>query len=100
MSLRRIRGPLLSELRQWGQGLRRCGWAGGYEEILFEALDRYDEALLGQRNFFWLEPEVRRHTLKCEAKQKAAADQKVRVTARRNRQKALTDFKAFENAEL
>lgn len=23
----------------------------GYEEILFEALDRYDEALLGQRRF-------------------------------------------------
>ena len=87
--------PLVIDSMQWGQGLRRCGWAGGYEEILFEALDRYDEALLGQRNFFWLEPEVRRHTLKCEAKQKAAADQKVRVTARRNRQKALTDFKAY-----
>ena len=29
------------------------------------------ETFLFARNFFWLEPEVRRHTLKCEAKQKA-----------------------------
>lgn len=87
--------PLVVDASQWCEGLRRCGWTGGHEEIIFDALDRYDEALLGQRNFHWLEPEVRRYTLKCEAKQKATADQKVRMTARRNRQKALLDFKAY-----
>lgn len=30
-----------------------------------------DQVKLCHRNFHWLEPEVRRYTLKCEAKQKA-----------------------------
>ncbi|CAK9025932.1 unnamed protein product [Durusdinium trenchii] len=90
-----LMGPLVVDATQWCEGLRRCGWTAGHEEILFEALDRYDEALLGQRNFHWLESEVRRHTLKCEAKQKAAVDQKLRLAARRNRQKTLVDFKEY-----
>ncbi|CAJ1353569.1 unnamed protein product [Effrenium voratum] len=94
-SIRAGSQPLLVDAPQWVQGLRNLGWMEGYEEMLFEALDLHDEGLLGQRNFHWLEPEVRRHLLKCEAKKKAAADQKVRVAARRNRQQALIDFKSY-----
>ena len=90
----RLGGPLVVDASQWCEGLRRCGWTLGQEEVIFQALDRYDEGLLGQRNFHWLESEVRRFSQKCEAKEKATADQKVRVALRRNRQKALSDFKA------
>ncbi|CAE7418102.1 unnamed protein product [Symbiodinium natans] len=88
-------GPLVVDQRQWEGSLPRCGWVGGHERLLFEALDLHDEGLLGQRNFFWLDQEVRRYALKCEAKQKASEDHRVRVAARKNRQRALSDFKAY-----
>eukprot|EP00913_Durusdinium_trenchii_P019992 g18791.t1 len=46
-----LMGPLVVDATQWCEGLRRCGWTAGHEEILFEALDRYDEALLVSFDF-------------------------------------------------
>lgn len=95
LNMRLASQPLVVDRDHWEERLPRCGWAGGNERLLFEALDLHDEGLLGQRNFFWLDAEVRRFALKCEAKQKASEDHKVRIAARKKRQKALTDFKAY-----
>eukprot|EP00931_Biecheleriopsis_adriatica_P022248 TRINITY_DN14351_c0_g2_i1.p1 TRINITY_DN14351_c0_g2~~TRINITY_DN14351_c0_g2_i1.p1 ORF type:complete len:803 (-),score=174.13 TRINITY_DN14351_c0_g2_i1:52-2460(-) len=86
---------LLIGIKEWTDGLRAQGWDGEHEELLFHALDRHSEGCLGQRNLWWLEGEIRRYALKCQAKERSSQDQKLKAAARINRQRALNGFKQF-----
>jgi len=58
-------------LEQFKAGVNRKGWEGGFEELLFEALDGQRSGRLGPQDLRWLDTEKKRLERKTKAKNKA-----------------------------
>lgn len=82
-------------LQEWTIGLQRCGWTGGQEEELFEAININNENSLSMDSLFWVDAEAERFRQKQEAKTKSSQEQKVKLEARHSRQEALNSFRSY-----
>lgn len=82
-------------LQEWTTGLQRCGWTGGQEEQLFEAININDEVSLSLNSLSWVDAEAKRFRQKQEAKTKSSQEQRVKFAARHSRQEALSSFRSY-----
>lgn len=82
-------------VQDFERGIVACGWDGGSEEELFEALDIEDEGCVRQRDLRWIDVEVRRREMKLSAKQRFMKERHAKAVAKLACQRARTDFKDF-----
>jgi len=101
--LEQLRGPSPSRRSheerlaptQFADGLRRAGWQGGFEDLIFLSLDTDDRGYIEPNDLRWLEVEKRRQRRKEQAKKRAAQESKPRAHNWKVAEAILADFRQF-----
>eukprot|EP00403_Amphidinium_massartii_P023531 CAMPEP_0178387378 /NCGR_PEP_ID=MMETSP0689_2-20121128/9044_1 /TAXON_ID=160604 /ORGANISM="Amphidinium massartii, Strain CS-259" /LENGTH=793 /DNA_ID=CAMNT_0020007743 /DNA_START=36 /DNA_END=2415 /DNA_ORIENTATION=+ len=92
------REALLTEAipqEQWAAGVRRAGWEGGNEEILFSTLNIQNKESIGVDCFKWLDVDLRRKRRQAMARERAVREGRMKPTSKSYRYQLLQDFKHF-----
>lgn len=93
-----IPGPTNSVITEQSfiEGVQKQGWCGGYEVIIFSAINKDDNPAINEDDLQWLEIEKRRQKRKEMAKRKAIAEHKRSKFPRQQASEAaMNDFKQF-----
>lgn len=96
--LKSIPGPANIVITQQSfiEGVQKQGWSGGYEVIIFSAINKDDKPAINEDDLQWLEIEKRRQKRKEMAKRKAMAEHKRSNFPREQiSEVAMHDFKQF-----
>lgn len=79
--------------QQFQEGLHRYGWTGGYELLLFDAVDLGGDGFIESGDLKWLDIQQKRAKIKRTARQRAMRDRKKQTWDPKLVMETLADFK-------